>query len=213
MRILFLDIETLPADERLKDDIRAGNLLSRSRRKELERTGQPRREEEVESDYRMTALSGDFGRLLCLAYAAEPPKDAPVQVLSGPEPDILREFWRLAKDADLFVGHNVLEFDLRFIMKRSIVHRVKPSRDLSFARFQSRPVFDTMREWEKWGSEFISLDKLARVLGLETSKKDLHGDEVYDAWRRGELDRIYTYCKADVELTRRIYRRMRFEDA
>ncbi len=170
-----------------------------------------RTDEEVEADYRMTALSGDFGRVFCLAYAIEPPAGSPVEVLSGPEPELLAAFWKLAKDVDLFVGHNVLDFDLRFLLKRSIVHGVKPSRELSLARFQSRPVYDTMREWERWGSEFISLEKLARVLGLESSKKDLHGDQVHDAYLRGEHERIKTYCKADVELTRRIHKRLTYQ--
>ena len=88
---------------------------------------------------------------------------------------ILLEFWDRLRgfrpSVDRIVGHNVFDFDLKFILKRSIIHDVRPTVDLSFARYRNQPIFDTMHEWERWsyGSR-IGLDKLARVLGLSSSK-------------------------------------------
>src|SRR5262249_43208719 len=91
------------------------------------------------------------------------------------EPAMLREFWSKLEGfsvrRDLIVGHNIFDFDLKFIYKRSVICGVRPSVDLSFARYRSQPIFDTMHEWEKWGyGSKISLDKLARILGLPSSK-------------------------------------------
>ncbi|MDQ5838903.1 MAG: hypothetical protein M3379_19170, partial [Acidobacteriota bacterium] len=65
-----------------------------------------------------------------------------------------RDFWNqlrgLDERRDLIVGHNVYEFDLPFLYKRSAILRVQPSVRLSFARYRSHPIFDTMREWELW---------------------------------------------------------------
>ena len=109
-----------------------------------------------------------------------------------------------------------MDFDLRFIFKRSIVNGIKPVSkhlNLSFARYKSFPIFDTMREWEKWSNSYISLDTLAKVLGLESSKDGgIDGSQVYDFYLAGKHDEIYEYCKRDVELTRKVYRRMRFLD-
>ena len=92
------------------------------------------------------------------------------------EPAILRDFWDLVRDVDLFVGFNVLDFDLKFILQRSIVNRVPPSRSISFRRFQQEPVYDVMREWEGWSTrDSISLDTLSRALGMESPQERRRG--------------------------------------
>ncbi|MBO0797855.1 MAG: hypothetical protein J2P31_03455, partial [Blastocatellia bacterium] len=84
-------------------------------------------------------------------------------------------FWRRMEtfrpSVDRIVGHNIFDFDLKFILKRSIIHKVRPTVDLSFARYRNRPIFDTMHECECWsyGSR-PSLDTLARALGFRSSK-------------------------------------------
>jgi len=52
-------------------------------------------------------------------------------------------------NVDRVVGHNIYDFDLKFILKRSIIHGVRPTVDRSFARYRKRPIFDTMYEWER----------------------------------------------------------------
>ena len=162
-----------------------------------------------EDFWRRTSLSGNYGQILCLAYAKN---DEATQVLTGTETEILNAFWPLALGIDRFVGHNVLDFDLPFVMKRSIVHRIKPSRPISFARYRSEPVYDTMREWDNWSSgPATSLDRLAKIFGYETSKQGIDGSQVYDFWKAGRTQEIYDYCARDVDLTRQIYYRMTFQ--
>ncbi len=214
MTRLFLDIETLPAEESFKSEIQRGILLPRGPKKKTEKVVTPESltAEELDKQLRSTALSGDFGRILCVGYCKEPPVAGPVQVLHGSEPEMLKEFWEIARDVELFIGHNIMDFDLRFIYKRSIIHRIKPSKELSFARYRSQPIYDIMREWERWDTQsFTALDKMAKVLGLESSKQGLSGEKVYDFFLAGKIDSILEYCKADVELTRKIYKRMIFE--
>lgn len=204
---LFFDIETIPADEKLKD-IAVENALQ----KELKKNNKvgPRTKDYL---YRLTAISGDFGRIFCIGYAFD---DQTIEIISGAEEEILEKWWQVANMADLFVGHNIMDFDLRFIFKRSIVHKIKPAAkhlNLSFARYKSYPIFDTMREWEKWSSSYVSLDTLAKSLGLQSSKtNDIDGSKVYDFYLKGKYQTIFDYCKRDVELTRKIYKRMTFKD-
>lgn len=213
---LFFDIETIPADESLRKVIIE---LEQKKQRRAQEAGEgngaryPRRKS-PEGIYRMTSLSGDFGRIFCIGYALG---DDPVNVIAGDEKEILKKWWDVADQATRFVGHNIMEFDLPFIYKRSIVHKIKPASrhlNLSFAKYRSDPIFDTMKEWDKWAlRSSISLDKLAKVLGLPTSKDGgIDGSQVYDAYLKGRRKDICEYCKRDVELTRKVYRRMNFED-
>lgn len=67
---------------------------------------------------------------------------------------------------------------------------------------------------DKWSPrKFVSLDRLAKVLGLESSKgQGISGSLVYDRFRAGCHQEIADYCLRDVELVRRAYYRMSFAD-
>jgi len=196
MKICFMDIETVPTDRSLEEN----GLL----------------EAQLQLDegdlIKKLSLSAATAKILCLCYAIEPPVGSEVQVLEGDETEIIKEFWKLAVDCNLFVGHNILDFDLRFIYQRSIIHQIKPSRELPFARFRSAPIFDTMHEWSKWGREHASLDLLSRTLSIPSPKESLDGSKVYPYYRAGKLADIVNYCKCDVDSVRQVYRRLTFSD-
>ena len=104
-----------------------------------------------------------------------------------------------------------MDFDLRFIYQRSIVHKVRPTHNLSFARYRDYPIYDTMREWAKWCGATVGLEYLALALGIPTPKQGIDGSRVFEFYQQGRLDEIVKYCQRDVETTRLIYKRMIFE--
>jgi len=204
MKRLFFDIETLPAEG--KDVEIVKQLWEDAKKKSA--NSEKKTENTFDNFFRNTSFQGEFGRILCIGYAVE---GEPVQCLSGDEKEILKDFWEIAKDADLFIGHNIMEFDLRFIYKRSIIHNIKPSRELNFARYRNNPIYDTMKEWEKWGAIGTSLHKLSICLGVTSPKEaGIDGSKVYDFYLDGKAEEIYKYCKRDVEATRSVYERMTF---
>jgi len=220
MKRIFLDIETLPAKPEL------WKALPAEAREEI--GSKPKRGaggRKSEDAYRRSALSGEVGRVLCIGLIVEHSGtenslvlgwDEAANRFSDDEPALLRSFWEQMRDfdasTDLVIGHNVLDFDLRFIYQRCVVHRVKPSVELSFRRYANRPVFDTMQEWSKWSrQDSLSLDRIARALGLASSKSpSISGALVYDRYVEGKHRLIRDYCLADVVLTRQVYRRLTF---
>lgn len=213
IRKIFLDIETVPAGEEQLPTLKKLFEKSEAKRRErAERSGPGRagryREMTFEDFHAGTTFSGAFGRTVCLAYAID---NGPIECLKGEEKEILEKFWELAKDVDLFVGHNILEFDLRFIFQRSVVLKIKPSKDISFAKYRNFPIFDTHQEWTKWGRNGESLDALAHAFGLPSPKEELDGSKVWEYFKAGKIDEICDYCKRDVEVNREVYKRMVFE--
>lgn len=201
MRKMFLDIETIPAEKDKKDILL--ELYNRKLEKGNKNLGTF--EEYLES----TGLDGSFGRICCLSYAVD---DTDPVSLSGDEKEILKKFWETARDIGLFVGFNVMDFDLRFIYQRSVIHGIHPTQDLSFARYRNSPIYDVMHEWSRWSNlGRTSLHGLAKALGLQSSKGgDIEGRHVAKAYKEGKIAEICRYCEKDVELTRQIYRRMTF---
>jgi 3'-5' exonuclease len=206
MRV-FLDIETLPPER------------------------EPSKETPVSTEddqgFRELALSGEWGRVLTIGLIVERDgrethrgllgRERQTMMFHLDEARTLRSFWKLLRDfdarRDLVVGHNVFDFDLPFLYKRSVVHRIRPALELPFARYRSQPIFDTMCEWDRWRwtRPRASLDTLARVLGLESSKRGMDGSLVYDKFHEGCHGEIADYCMRDVELVRQVYRRLTFQ--
>ena len=189
-----MDIETVPTDRSLEEN---GLLDAQIKLDEADLI-------------KKLSLSAATAKIVCLCYAIEPPVGSEVQVLEGEEAEIIKSFWKIAVDCNLFVGHNILDFDLRFIYQRSIIHQIKPSRDLPFARFRNAPIFDTMQEWSKWGREHASLDLLSKALSIPSPKESLDGSKVYPYYRAGRIADIVNYCKCDVDSVRQVYRRLTF---
>ena len=199
---IFLDIETLPAaqeKEEILKEIHQKRVKDKGERKTLE--------EYLES----SNFDGSFGRIACIGYAID---DDETKVLSGDEKEMLKKFWQITKDIDLFIGFNVIDFDLKFIYQRSIILGVKPSRELPFNRYRNSPIYDVMWEWTKWSNlGKCSLDKLAKAFGFESSKDgSINGRNVAKAFEQGRIKEIADYCKKDVDLTRKIYKRMIFAE-
>lgn len=194
---IFFDLETIPADESVVDLVRE-QFERRSRS-----ATSTRREVTFEDYLHGTSLDPNFGQILCIGYAVD---DAPSTTIYGDsEADVLNEFWDVARSATTLVGHNAVSFDIPFLWKRSILNSIKPSLDLNDAAL----VADTMLIWDmKMPRKHTSLDLLAKLLGIPTSKSEMSGAEVYDYYRAGKLEQIYQYCQRDVEVTRAVYRRL-----
>jgi predicted PolB exonuclease-like 3'-5' exonuclease len=184
---VFIDIETVPIDGAV-EKATPSDLASAN---------------EVIKELSLSALTA---RILCCGIAinhAEP------IILDGEENSILQRFWTAIAKANCIVGHNVLDFDLLFILQRSIINGVRPSRDIPFARFKDWPVFDTMQEWCKWSFRGkVSLAALCEALGIPVKQTGLDGSKVYDYYMAGRLEEIYEYCKSDVVAAREVYKRL-----
>lgn len=167
-------------------------------------------------DYDKCVFDGTFGRIVCIGLFLLRDDLSPGEVIAfygTNEKGILMRFWDklAAVRPNLIITHNGLGFDLPFIKKRSIINGVKPSIEVSLAKYRSQPVFDTMAEWSNWDiKNYTKLDVLARSLGIET--KTGSGDQVAGMWERGEIDAIANYCLQDVYVTYGCYCRMTFRE-
>ena len=197
---LFFDIETIQCDDTMKELF----LSARKRGMDPEMTA-----EDIEKLYMETSFDGTWGRICCIAYIREN-HTLEKGILRGDEKELLQRFWEIARDTELFIGHNVLTFDLPFVFKRSIIHSIKP-RQIPMVKFRFSPVFDTMAYWTNWGRG-VGLNTLAKVFGFPSSKDEMDGSMVWPYYQQSRLDDICTYCMKDVELTRKVYYRMLLED-
>jgi len=210
MRV-FCDIETLPVE---KDKLAKYPKVSGC----------------DEEEYRRLALTGEYGRVLTIGVIIEVDghvtasgclgRDRATRSFHLQERRTLQAWWKLLRDfspsTDLIVTFNGISFDLPIIYKGSVINRVQPTVALSFARYRSHPLFDVMQEWNKWDPrKHISLDELARILGLASPKQNgMDGSKVYDRFCEGPHthEELAAYCMADVKVLRLCWYRMMFPE-
>lgn len=213
---LFFDIETIP-DQRKDALQRAVELVKApANYKKPEAIEKYRREHAAEA-HAKTALKGIYGELCSIAWAFD---DDPVLVVTRTkelsEKDLLEAFFASVKGHDdssrgshssrTWIGHNVIEFDLRFLKQRALIKNVRPPFSIPADARHGQYVFDTMKEWAGWKG-YVKLDDLCKAFGLK-GKGDIDGSMVGDLWAKGQYDIIMEYNKDDVEKTREVYRRM-----
>lgn len=157
-----------------------------------------------------TSFDGGAGHVCTIGWAIN---DGPVRVEHaedvGEEADILRAFFSDMPKRDVtIVGHNILGFDVPFLLKRAIVLGVELPSDYAFPRDPkpwSKGAFDTMTAWAG-ARDMISMNRLCGILGI-VGKGNFDGSQVAEAWANGEHMTIAEYCDDDVRRTRAIHQK------
>lgn len=205
MTTLFFDIETIPAHENQIPLLKRLHEEKLAKEKEYGGTNTP---EDFEQFYRRTALNGAFGQLFCISMIKQNGSDVVLNTtLQANESAMLTTFWEQVRDVHLFVGHGIRFFDLKFLMQRSIVHKI-PYRTVNLAKFRDNPVFDTMDQWMMYDGT-ISLHELSLALGIPSPKEHgIDGAQVYDFYLAQKYKDICDYCMRDVETVKAIYERL-----
>ena len=217
---LYLDIETIPSQ---RADVRA--FLARTVRhpKTLSKPESIKAwyadhiVQAIDEEVSKTGLDGTFGQVVCIGLQID--DEACEAVFGLDEVDVLtrlNEWLTRIPQSEIFttvvIGHNVSNFDLRFLMQRFIARAIKPHPVLARAAtakpWEVDKVFDTMVQFAGPGNR-ISLDKLCMALSLE-GKGDITGADVWPMVQDGRLEEVAQYCLHDVRLTRDVHRRMTF---
>lgn len=169
-------------------------------------------------NYLKTSLSGLHGEICAIGYAFD--DELPVSLVreqGQPEKELLLAFYAVVLDRAKagegkyqrlqWVGHNVLEFDLRFLKQRTLVSiGVPPVMIPTEARHGSDMVFDTMKEWAGLRG-YVKQSELCEVFGIDPGD-GMTGADIWPAWQAGEYQRIQDYNVGDVAIVQALYRRM-----
>lgn len=170
----------------------------------------------IDKEFQKSVFDPTFSRIICIGVLIFKDDLTPVEAIAwygDNEKELLKQYWNKIAEIrpKLFIAHNGLGFDLPFIQKRSIIHQVKPTLDISLARYRTEPVYDTMAVWANWEPRgFTKLDILSRVLNVET--KTGSGDQVAHMWAADKRNEVADYCLQDTYVTYACYCRMTYHE-
>lgn len=126
-----------------------------------------------------------------------------IRFQSGSEKEIIEWFWNAIKSYDQFVTFNGRSFDCPFIMIRSAVHRLRPTRDLMPNRYNGTHI-DLLDQLTFFGASRrkFSLDMWCKTFGIKSPKESgITGYDVKDLFNSGRYVEIARYCLGDLWAT------------
>lgn len=183
----------------------------------------------VEQIYNLKApLLAEFGKVIAISIGIITEKEGVLKLstlnLSGDdEKKLLEEFSakvrsiclpkKLAEMKHAIVAYNGLVFDIPFLAKRFILNGMQIPVTLDIAGLKPwdiKWVIDPKDHWAmgSWNSH-TSLDLLCSCFGVESSKDDMDGTQVKDAyWKDKALAKISQYCEKDIIALVKVYMKM-----
>ena len=221
MATVVFDIETVGAGWESLDDAQRAYLLKNARNEE-----ESRQIPEWLSLWPMT------GRIIVLAMqnvesgkgrvwfespgarTEEKSDDGLFDFVGDSEKNFLAEFWETIPRFDRFVTFNGRGFDCPWLMLRSAIHGIRPSRNLLGYRYSTRPHVDLLEVLTFFGSggnaaRKFNLDFFCKAFGVPSPKEEgMDGYSVGPYYRDGRLAEIARYCRRDVEATGSLFRRI-----
>jgi 3'-5' exonuclease len=135
--------------------------------------------------------------------------DGLVQFRSGSEKEILEEFWRIIPSYHQFVTFNGRAFDSPFLMVRSALLGVKPSRNLMPYRYDPAIHCDLLEQLTYYNAtRRFSLDFYCKSFGIESPKSHgITGLDMRELFEAKRFHEIAEYCLGDVRATAELFRR------
>ena len=129
------------------------------------------------------------------------------------EAEMLNYFWRGAEKYDEFITFNGRSFDIPFIMVRSAVNNIKPTKDLMSNRYLGSQKFDAvhvdlLEQLSFYGAmrRKGNLHLWSRVFGIKSPKDGgITGDDVGRLFEEGNYKEIALYNAEDLRATRELY--------
>lgn len=123
------------------------------------------------------------------------------------EREILINFWKIVNKYEQIITFNGRSFDCPFILIRSALHNLRPSRELLPSRYNNDHIdlLDRLTFFGAFRKKF-SLDIWCRTFGIKSPKSDgISGYEVKDLFNEGKYLDIARYCVGDLRATRELF--------
>lgn len=136
-----------------------------------------------------------------------------IKVETGDEKQIIEKFWEIIKPYNYFISFNGRTFDVPFLMIRSAILGVKPTKNLMSNRYLSSQKYDAIHvdlldQLTFYGAvrKKFNLHFWTKAFGIKSPKEEgITGDDVSRLYKEGKLLEIAKYNLGDLKATKELY--------
>lgn len=207
-KTMVFDIETIGKKFEELDEVEQDYLLNN-----LEKNT-----EDKEEAKKRTGLYSIFGKV-CAIGAFNPGSEKGIVLLIGEkelkpekenytykifenEKEMLTEFWKVAKEYELFVTYNGDNFDFPYLIIRSGINRVKVPFEVK--RWGSDKFIDLFNRIKQ--NHGFKLEMICKAFGISNPKEEgVHGGDVNELFYNKDFQKIADYVARDAYSTSQLY--------
>ena len=231
MSTLIFDIETVGEDYDELDEVTQDCLSRWIKRESMTRDEYEKRLEDLKDGLGFSPLTGEIIIIGVLDYEKnrgtvyfqapekkiEPFEENGFTFKSMTEKEMLESFWNGIKHYQSLVSFNGRRFDIPFLMLRSAVNKVKPSKNLLSNRYlnsqwQGVKHIDLLDQLTFYGAlpKRPNLHLVTRAFGIKSPKiEGITGDDVKQLFLEGKYIELAKYNVGDLMATKEVYERWR----
>ena len=208
-KLLVFDIETVPSFP--LNDLQLDYLDKKLQRNIDRGTNSGLGEEEHKR--KISSLDPYLGKVACICVYF-PNSDITREFYGTNEKQILKDFWNLISTFDgVFISYNGRNFDIPFIIRRSMLYGIKPTNRefLSYTKFNPYPPhYDVLIEL--CGRDlYWSLEQACDFFDIDNPKSgEITNSTVYQAYLNGKHEQIAEYCSKDLKATYAVFQRIKY---
>jgi hypothetical protein len=221
MRTIVFDIETCSFPFESLTESQQEYLLRYAEKEKTEELRIEKREEAIRftSLYPFTASVVSIGifdveKEKSFVYFADPSgeewssEEKKIQYKGVTEEEMLSSFWRIIEVTDQVITFNGRNFDAPFLMLRSALLKIKPTKNLVGKRYDTSTHIDLLEQLTNFGlTRKFNLDFYCNAFGIESPKsKGISGMEVKNLFEAGRVKDIAVYCGEDIFATYQLYK-------
>lgn len=216
-KTLFFDCETVRKTENLDPSSKEYELYRKKiRNKE---TDELPSEEDTLIDYKKRApLKLGHSKIVTIGVGFVRAGEVFVKALTGSEDEILKEFFSITSQFDFLAGFNILGYDIPHCTVNASKYfdytDVFPDKFNSSGKkvWELKSVVDLMEVVKGTSYVNMSFDEALYHFGLDSSKTEIDGSQVSEAWYGGEEEKVINYVKQDVFQTVNLFAKMQFKE-
>jgi 3'-5' exonuclease len=134
--------------------------------------------------------------------------DGAIQFITGTEKEILEQFWQDITHYDQFITFNGRGFDCPFLMLRSAILQVQPTRNLMPYRYDSSIHCDLLEQFTFYNAfRKFNLDFYCKSFGIKSPKANgITGLDMKQLYEEKRFQEIAEYNLGDLKATTELFR-------
>ncbi len=134
-------------------------------------------------------------------------EDGAVECISASEREMLDQFWQTIVHYDQYITFNGRSFDCPFIMLRSAILGIKPTKNLLPYRFSPNEHCDLLEQLTFYNAiRKFNLDFYCKAFGIASPKSHgITGLDLGSLYEQGRFREIAEYCYGDLKATAELY--------
>ena len=136
-----------------------------------------------------------------------PLEEEGIEYVADTEPGILRRFWETVRHYDQIITFNGRGFDAPFLLLRSAIHKIEPTKELMPNRYNLShcDLMDVLTFYGAVRRKF-SLHMWCRAFGIKSPKEEgVSGHEVPELFKQQQYLTIARYCVGDLYATKALF--------